>query len=214
MGGGAAVDDKLLCRPEDKRRLENRNADDQHEYITELVMGERRVTELREAHVRELKALAIREIFGCRDAYRTAMQQVYIANSPHKLPEAATVPGHVLNAVDWINEERGKRSALECAAYALWRFNWIHPFAGGNGRTSRALAYLIVCLEHGAMLPGTPTMASHIYTHRDEYIRALRATDESERVGALDLTTMAEFLQRMVTKQLASAIDALARPSR
>jgi fido (protein-threonine AMPylation protein) len=24
---------------------------------------------------------------------------------------------------------------VERAAYALWRLNWIHPFAGGNGRT-------------------------------------------------------------------------------
>jgi Fic family protein len=44
-------------------------------------------------------------------------------------------------------------SALERAAYAQWRFNWIHPFAGGNGRASRALTYLIVCMNEERMLP-------------------------------------------------------------
>jgi hypothetical protein len=32
--------------------------------------------------------------------------------------------------------------ALELAAFALWRLNWIHPFTDGNGRTARALSYL------------------------------------------------------------------------
>lgn len=212
------IDEQLLCRPDEKARLENRNADDQHMMLADLV--DRGVTELRESHVRELKALAIRDIFPCGDNYRTFMQKVLISNSEHTLPEAALVRTHVLDALEFINQERTKRSALERAAYALWRFNWIHPFAGGNGRTSRALAYLILCIDNRAMLPGVPTMPSLIYESRDRYILALRCVDAAARLRpgeeprSEDLAEMTAFLQEMVTQQLASAIEALSNPRR
>jgi Fic family protein len=65
---------------------------------------------------------------------------VHITNSPHTPPAQYFVRSYSIDALDWLNAQRGAASALERAAYALWRFNWIHPFAGGNGRTSRALA--------------------------------------------------------------------------
>jgi Fic family protein len=107
----------------------------------------------------------------------------------------------------------GKRSALERAAYALWRLNWIHPFAGGNGRTSRAVAYLILCAEDGAMMPGKPTMPSLIHQNRREYITALRACDAAELSGEPDFTVMVDHLREMLMRQLASAIDRLSKPS-
>ncbi len=144
----------LLCAPNEKAELEARNGVDQLDYIIELVASGAR--ELRESQVLALQAIAIRDVYPCGGKYRNALHHVYIANSAHELPEAAFVPGLVRDAVDWINVERGKRSALERAAYALWRFNWIHPFAGGNGRTSRAVAYLVVCMDAERMLPGVP----------------------------------------------------------
>lgn len=164
----------------------------------------------------ELQRIAVHDIYQCAGKYRDARKTVVIQNSGHDLPEAAFVPAHVRDAVDWINRSRGERSALERAAYALWRFNWIHPFAGGNGRTSRALAYLIVCVDAKTMLPGVPTMPTLIYERRDDYIAALRATDKS--VGDPDTTepdfsAMTAFMQEMLTRQLASAIDSLARAS-
>ena len=140
-------------------------------------------------------------------------ETVVIQNSDHALPEAAFVPAHVRDAVEWINSSRGHRSALERAAYALWRFNWIHPFAGGNGRSSRAVAYLIVCMDAKMMLPGVPSMPTLIYEKRDEYIEALRAADRSAKLGGdteVDFSAMTDFLQRMLTTQLAHAIDSLA----
>lgn len=68
-------------------------------------------------------------------------------------------------------------SAPKRSAYALWRLNWIHPFSGGNGRTARAISYLIVCMDLGAMLPGVPSMPSIISGDRDGYLNALRACD-------------------------------------
>jgi hypothetical protein len=147
----------LLCDPSRKAELETRNGDDQLDYVTDLV--DRGARELRESHVLTLQEIAIREIYPCGGRYRDATKDVFIQNSKHKLPDVAFVPSRVRDAVDWINRETG-RSALDRASYALWRFNWIHPFAGGNGRTSRAVAYLIVCMQEGRMLPGVPSMPS------------------------------------------------------
>jgi Fic family protein len=47
-------------------------------------------------------------------------------------------------------------SAIWRAAYALCRLNWIHPFAGGNGRTARAFSYLIICLDMQIIRPCHP----------------------------------------------------------
>lgn len=193
----------LLCDPAEKARLENENAVDQLDFISHLVT-EYGATDLRNSHVLELH----RESWGGQ--YRTARNHVGIANSPHEVPEPALVPSLVNDAVNWINAAR-ERPPLERAAYALWRFNWIHAFRGGNGRTSRALAYLIVCMAEGTMLPGVRVMPDLIYDRRDDYIAALREVDASERdyPGAPDFDAMTAFLRDILTKQLATVIDRL-----
>src|SRR5262249_52810577 len=133
------------------------------------------------SHVQALHALAIEGIYGCGGRYRNANVHVEIPGSGHTLPHVALVPTLVRDLVDWLNRERGTRPTLERAAYMLWRFNWIHPFAGGNGRTARALTYLLVCIDNRATLPGIPSMPILIYKERDEYVQALRAADASER---------------------------------
>lgn len=199
----------LLCAPSDKARLEGANGIAQVDYIEELIG--RGATELRESHVLQLHKLAIDGIYPCGAKYRDARMQVKIQNSPHQIPEPAFVPLFVTEAIECINREK-HRSALDRAAYALWRFNWIHPFSGGNGRTSRAVAYLIICMDNQAMLPGMPNMPSLIYESRDEYIAALRAVDASVIAANTDLTAMTDFLRKMLTMQLANAIDRLAKP--
>jgi Fic family protein len=210
----------LQCEPDQKAELEARNGVEQLDYITELVQSQARA--LRESHVQGLQAIAIRDVYPCGGKYRDATKEVFIQNSKHKVPQCALVPSLVRDAVDWINRET-ERSALERAAYALWRFNWIHPFAGGNGRSSRAIAYLIVCMSEGRMLPGVPTMPTLIYEERDEYLRVLQAVDESQRLADAkstsesiiqpDFSEMVEFLRKMLMKQFASAIYRLASPA-
>jgi Fic family protein len=88
------------------------------------------------------------------------------------------------------------------AAYLMWRVNWIHPFFGGNGRTARAVAYLILCARLGFRLPGTQTIPDLIIANRDPYYRALQAADSAWESGRLDLTEMEELLSGLLAKQL------------
>jgi len=156
--------DPLLCPPEEKAEREARNALRQILYIEEMVsMG---VRSLRESHVREFQRLAIDGIFPCGGAYRTPTRTAALDGGGvlHVPPEPALVPSLVVDAIDEVNRRLERRrdadddAIIDAAAYALWRFNWIHPFAGGNGRTSRAIAYLLLSFDYGRAIPGTPSV--------------------------------------------------------
>jgi Fic/DOC family len=201
-------DPNLGCDPAQKEALENKNAVDQIDYITYLV-DELEVTDVRESQVVELQKLAIQGIYPCAGHYRDALKRVYIQNSEHTVPDAAAVPGLVREALSWINDKRGERSALERAAYSLWRFNWIHPFSG-------AIAYLIVCAENGAMLPGDIAMPDSSWSAATNTSAHVQDVDRSarERPDDPDFSAMTRLLQEVLTRQLASAINRLSQASK
>jgi Fic family protein len=84
----------------------------------------------------------------------------------------------------------------------MWRINWIHPFFGGNGRTSRAAAYMILCAKLSFVLPGTQTIPDLIVSDRDPYYHALRQADESWEKHNLDLSEMETLMSSLLAKQL------------
>ena len=201
----------MLCDPADKAGLEATNGIAQIDYISHLV-NERKTKEIRESHVLELHRLAVDGIYPCGGRYRDALQKIHIQGSAHQVPEPAFVAIFVKELVDRSNDASDARPAMWRAAYALWRLNWIHPFAGGNGRTSRALAYLILCVDLGMMMPGIPTLPTLIEQRRAEYIATLRLVDASQQDNEdPDLAPMADFVKDAVTRQLAAAIDHLDR---
>src|SRR4051812_41331333 len=69
---------------------------------------------------------------------------------------------------DYVNVG-GRESPIHIAAYLLWRLNWIHPFSGGNGRTSRAVSYYALCVRLGFVLPGNVTIPEQLTTNRAAY---------------------------------------------
>jgi Fic family protein len=172
------------------------------------------VTEIRESHIRKLHELAISGIYPCGGRYRNATIHVEIRGSKHTPPHESLVPLRVRDLVAFVNEQRGKLSTLERAAYVLWRLNWIHPFAGGNGRTARALSYLIICIENGATVPGVPSMPTLIARQREKYVRCLCAADRAERKGKMDVSKMTSMLTRVLTEQLESAVAKLGAAQR
>ena len=91
---------------------------------------------------------------------------------------------------------------MRLAAYVLWRLNWIHPFTDGNGRTSRAGSYLVLCCKIGAVLQGKKTIPDQISENKQPYYQALEAADEALRNGELDLTKTEEMLSIMLARQL------------
>lgn len=204
----------MLCAPEEKAQLEAANGVEQVDYISYLV-NELGIEEIRESHVLELHRLAVQGIYPCAGHYRDARRKVHIEGSEHEVPHEALVPGLVRDLLARINGDRAEKPALERAAYVLWRLNWIHPFAGGNGRTARALTYLILCVDMGMMLPGRPSVPTLIYQAREAYVKALRAADAGARESDDDepnLEPMSALVQDVVTRQLAAAVKSLSDP--
>ena len=95
--------------------------------------------------------------------------------------------------------------ALDAAAFALWRINWIYPFKNGNGRTARSFAYCCLCARLGVILPGSPTVIDQIATTRTEYEAAIQVGDAAAAKGnGRDLSAMRVYLDRLLQIQIAS----------
>ena len=73
---------------------------------------------------------------GTAGSYRTIAVRV----GNHFPPAAADVSGLMFELLEWWNKESTKLSPVLSSAILHYRFEDIHPFADGNGRTGRALA--------------------------------------------------------------------------
>jgi Fic family protein len=101
----------------------------------------------------------------------------------------------------WINGD-----ALDAAAFALWRINWVHPFRNGNGRTARAFCYACLNARLGVILPGTTTVIDQIMLTRPDYEAAIRVADQAVAANpaARDLAQMKAYLDGLLQIQIAS----------
>jgi Fic family protein len=195
-----------------KDRLEARNARLQFRRVLELIpdsRGEPRergyLLRLTPDIIKALHASALQDIYSCAGTFRN--WRFSIISSPHQPPEPEFVPGLVEEMCEKANGDGDDWDAIQTAAYLLWRLNWIHPFGGGNGRTSRAVAYLALCVRLGFAPPGHPTIGEFILANRRRYIEALRDADEAWKVGALDVTVMVQLLGEMLEAQIAAATE-------
>lgn len=135
-----------------------------------------------------------------------------IKGSRHDPPGAHLVPGLVEEMCDYVNDRWERASAVHLASYVLWRLNWIHPFADGNGRTSRALSFVVLSVKTGAVLPGTQTLPELIVEHRQPYQDALDAADDALEDGLVDVSKMEELVDALLAKTAkpASSLDLIA----
>jgi Fic family protein len=100
---------------------------------------------------------------------------VKIQGSGHQPPEAAFVPDYVQSMCEYVNDNWATKTAVHLAAYVLWKMNWIHPFADGNGRTARAISYVVLSVKLDSLLPGSPTIPDQIATNKQPYYKALES---------------------------------------
>lgn len=148
--------------------------------------------------VRGLQQSAIEGIYPCAGQYRHC--EILIDKSGHTPPPFVSVGPLVQDMCDYANSHAD--NAIHCAAYLMWKVNWIHPFCGGNGRTSRAVSYLALCVCHGLILPGKTTVPEQIESDKAPYYAALESADESFRHGELNVSMMEQLIERLLIKQL------------
>lgn len=133
---------------------------------------------------------------------------VGIVKSKHTPPAPHLVENLLREFCDFVNDNWHEQTAFYLAAYAMWRLNWIHPFTDGNGRTSRALAYALLSIKVGYVLPGSPTILDQIEADNSHYIEALEMADAAAENGNIDVSEMERMIRGMLAKQLLSVIEA------
>lgn len=137
---------------------------------------------------------------------------VKINKSKHTPPEAHLVPELLEDLCDYVNDNWKGSSSIHLSSMVMWRMNWIHPFTDGNGRTSRAVSYLVLCAHSGVMLAGTETIPEQIISDRTPYYEALEAADnrfsQDRYLGHNTVAEMEELMRGMLAKQLRGAYDA------
>ena len=168
-----ALQADLITDPDELARREASNGLRQYDAVVEQIgywLQPERPFRLRPSAILTLNRYALDGISAFAGTFRPA--GIAIKGSKHTPPDAYAVPELVENLCDYVNRE-WQRSAVHLSAYALWRMNWIHPFVDGNGRTARAVSYLVVCARVGCLLSGTNTIPEQISANKKPYYDAL-----------------------------------------
>lgn len=133
-------------------------------------------------------------------------ENVHIRSSDHVPPAAQDVRNHMGEFFIELKRKWQSEQPFLLAAYALWRICWIHPFEDGNGRTARAVAYMVICLRLKQWLPGKETLLHKIKKHNTEYSKALKHADKTAMTGNADLIPLALLLATHTSEQIAASV--------
>jgi Fic family protein len=198
-----ALEPNLISDPQRKAEAEARNGLRQYDVGIQAVQNalERRPFKLRLSLVLTLHREALAGISLYAGNFRPA--GVEIEGSKHEPPGAHLVPELVEELCDYVNDHWEVSTPIHLGAYIMWRLNWIHPFADGNGRTSRILSYVVLSIRAGFVLPGTPTIPDQIVDNRTPYFEALDAADDAFAAGKIDVSKMENLIGTLLAAQLA-----------
>jgi Fic family protein len=198
-----ALEAEIVSEPDEIAKIEARNGVRQFDAVTDMIENfsdPERKFKLRPSHLLHLQRIALEGLSSYAGNFRPA--GIEIGGSKHKPPGAHMVPEEIEHMCDYINDNWEKSSPVHLAAYSLWKLNWIHPFTDGNGRTARAISYLLLCLRLGYRLPGTNTIPEQIAKDKRPYYKALEAADtawEGEKIG---LSEVEDLLSGLLANQL------------
>lgn len=196
----------IIKDEDEKAQREARNALQQFDTVTKLIeewCRPDRSFKLRSSTILQLHRHALDGISAYAGIWRPA--DVKIHGSKHQPTGAHLVPEKIEEMCDYVNDNWNK-SAVHLASYVLWRLNRIHPFVDGNGRTARALSYLILCIRLGYQLPGTNTIPDQISNNKDPYYHALEAADDAYEDENIDMTEMEKLVEEKLAGQLSGIL--------
>lgn len=116
----------------------------------------------------------------------------------HMAPPASQVPRLISELLDWLNTT--EVSPLIASSVFHYEFEFIHPFADGNGRMGRLWQTLILSQWRSelAWLP----VETLIHHQQDRYYQVLRECDK-----ASDCTAFIAFMLEKMTEALREAIS-------
>ncbi|MDR1153204.1 MAG: Fic family protein [Bacteroidales bacterium] len=158
-------------------------------------------TTLTEPLIRQIGALVVKNTgsiyntaLGTFDSTRGEYRLLNVFAGARRFPDSAKVPALMKTLVSEINEKIGKVQTFsqkcELAFELHYRFVSIHPFADGNGRTSRLLMnYILAIFE----LPV-------FYVFKSSRISYIQALEKARTTG--NMTVFYDFMYKQYQKFL------------
>lgn len=203
-----ALEADLIENPQAKAEAEARNGLRQFDLGMSIVEDalEKDRFRLRPSIILSLHRTALEGISAYAGNYRPG--GVSIKGSKHEPVGAHLVPELLEDMCEYVNDQWNAATAIHLAAYLMWRLNWIHPFADGNGRTSRIISYVVMCIRLGFVLPGLKTIPEQIENDRNAYFKALDAADAAFSNGIIDVSKMESLLESLLAAQLTTLYEA------
>ncbi|MGB5864820.1 MAG: Fic family protein [Sulfitobacter sp.] len=195
----------------ERAKKEASNGVIQAERVQQLILNvlDGRPFKLRTSTVLDLNRCAIAGLDSFAGNFRPG--GVKINKSKHQPPEGHLVPELVEELCDYVNDNWTERSSIHLASMVMWRMNWIHPFTDGNGRTSRAVSYLVLCANSEVLLRGAETIPEQIVVDRLPYYTALEAADlryeADTNLNENTVEQMEDLMRAMLARQLRGAFD-------
>jgi len=199
-----ALEAEIISDPDLLARQEALNGLKQFDVVLQMIETfldpDRHPFKFRPSHLLHLHRVALMGISQYAGNFRPS--DIEIGGSLHKPPGAFEVPERIEELCDYVNEKWSEKSPIHLASYVMWKLNWIHPFTDGNGRTSRAASYMILCVRLGYVLPGKRTIPDQIAENKTPYYKALEAADKAWAKGAIELKALKDLLSSMLAEQL------------
>jgi Fic family protein len=199
---------ELITDPDLLAQREALNGLRQFDAVVEMIehfLQPDRPFRFRPSHLLHLHRCALDGISSYAGTWRPS--GIDIGGSKHVPVGAHQVPEMIEDLCEYINDNWEKRTPVHLASYVMWKLNWIHPFTDGNGRTSRAASYLVLCLRTGYLLPGKNTIPDQIAHQRAPYYEALEAADNSWADNKIDLSEMEKLLSALLARQLVGIME-------
>jgi Fic family protein len=201
-----ALEVELVSDPALKAQQEAKNGLRQFDAAIDLIetwLQPERPFKLRSSAILTLNRIALDGLSHYAGNYRPA--KIEIKGSKHQPPEAHLLPELLEGLCDYVNEN-WDRSAIHLASYVMWRLNWIHPFVDGNGRTTRMVSFVVLCVRLGYRVPGSNTIPEQIAKNKTPYYEALEAADATCHEEQFDVSGVETLMGTLLANQLASVI--------
>jgi len=141
---------------------------------------------IRQTNILELHRILAGEVMDQGEAGKYRMIAVRVGQ--YRPPAADAVSGLMFELLEWWNSASKELSPVLSAAILHYRFEAIHPFADGNGRTGRALA-LWELYRRGFDTHHIFSVDEYYWEDRPKYYAAL----DGVRKAGEDLTTWLEY---------------------
>jgi Fic family protein len=201
---------ELIKDPDERTRREAENGVRQYAVALDIIRAHvhdpERPFRLRSSLILRLHKEVLDSIHMLAGTFRNT--PVKIGGSGHQPVEAFMVSEETERLCEYVNENWPTKSALHLAAYVLWRLNWIHPFADGNGRTARTVSYVVLSIRLEGLLPGVPTIPDQIANDKTPYYVALEAADLAwKATQQVDVSQLESMLEGMLARQLVAAVN-------